>query len=102
MQALSDDQHLATIETKVDKLETKVDKLETKVDKLETKVDDGFTDVRTEMRIELNAVRKEAHEDFRELRGEIGALHRLVIQSFAGLGLTMILGFAALLLQHHP
>jgi hypothetical protein len=83
MQALSDEQHIAAIEAKVDKLEKKVD--------------DGFT----EMRTEFKAVRNEAREDFRELRGEIGALHRLMIQAFSGLGLTMILGFAALLLQHH-
>jgi hypothetical protein len=83
MQALSDDQHVAAVEAKVDRLEKKVD--------------DGFA----EMRAEFKAVRSEAREDFRELRGEIGALHRLMIQAFSGLGLSMILGFAALLLQHH-
>ena len=90
MQALSDDQHIAAVEAKVEKLEKKVD------DGFK-KVDEGFA----EMRAEFKAVRSEAREDFRELRGEIGALHRLMIQAFSGLGLTMILGFAALLLQQH-
>jgi hypothetical protein len=83
MQALSDEQHIAAIEAKVDKVEKKVD--------------DGFAELRTEFK----AVRNEAREDFRELRAEIGALHRLMIQAFSGLGLTMIIGFAGVLLQHH-
>jgi hypothetical protein len=82
MQALSDDQHIAAIEAKVDKLEKKVD--------------DGFAEVRAEFK----NVRTEMREDFREVRGEIGALHRLTIQLFAGMWLTMILGFAGILLQH--
>jgi hypothetical protein len=49
---------------------------------------------------EFKAVRNAAREDFRGLRGEIGALHRLMIQAFSGLGSTVILGFAALLLRH--
>jgi tetrahydromethanopterin S-methyltransferase subunit G len=72
MQALTDKQHFDAIETKVDKLDRRVDKLDTRIDNLEKKVDDGF-----------------------------GALYRLIIQSFAGLGATMILGFAALFLQSH-
>jgi hypothetical protein len=83
MQALSDDQHIAAIEAKVDKLEKKVD--------------DGFA----EMRTEFKNVRAEMREGFREARGEIGALHRLLIQLSSGMFLTMILGFAGILLQHH-
>jgi hypothetical protein len=64
---------------------------------LEKKVDDGFA----EMRTEFKAVRGEVREDLREVRGEIGALHRVTMQLFAGLWLTLILGFAAILLQNH-
>jgi len=68
MQALSDEQHIAAIEAKVDKLEKKVD--------------DGFAETRTE---------------FRAVRAEIGGIHR----SVQAMWLTMILGFAAILLQNH-
>jgi hypothetical protein len=67
MQALSDDEHMAVIEAKVDKLEKKVD--------------GGFAETRTE---------------FRAVRGEINAIHRLMIQLFCGMFLTMILGFAGI------
>ncbi|HEX4304523.1 MAG TPA: hypothetical protein VHZ54_00660 [Solirubrobacterales bacterium] len=94
MQALSDDQHIQAIDAKVDKVEKKVE--------------DGFSEmraefnnVRSEMRAEFNNVRSEMRADFREARGEIGALHRLMIQLFSGMFLTMILGFATLLLQHY-
>jgi putative component of toxin-antitoxin plasmid stabilization module len=79
MQALTDKQHFDAVEAKVDKVGVRVDRLETKVDDLEKKVDAGFA----------------------EVRGEFGAIYRLMIQSFAGLGVTMILGFAALFLQQH-
>jgi hypothetical protein len=79
MQALSDDQHIGAVEAKVDKLEKKVD--------------DGFT----EMRAEFKAVRNEAREDRRELQGEIGGLNRTILAMW----LTMILGFAGIVLQQH-
>jgi tetrahydromethanopterin S-methyltransferase subunit G len=52
-----------------------------RLDDLNKKVDDGFAETRSE---------------FRAVRGEIGALHRVMMQMFAGLWLTMILGFAGL------
>jgi hypothetical protein len=79
MQALSDDQHIAAVEAKVDRLEKKVD--------------DGFA----EMRAEFTAVRNETREDFREVRGEIASLNRTIMTMW----LTMTLGFAGILLQHH-
>lgn len=57
-----------------------------RLDDLNKKVDDGFAETRIE---------------FRAVRGEIGALHRTMLQLFAGVWLTLILGFAATLLQHH-
>lgn len=57
-----------------------------RLDDLNKKVDDGFAEMRME---------------FRAVRTEMGGLHRLMIQLFAGMFLTMILGFAGILLQHH-
>ncbi len=59
---------------------------------LEKKVDDGFA----ETKAEFKAIRTEIREDVREVRGEIGALHRVSMQMFAGLWLALILGFAGL------
>jgi len=58
---------------------------EQRVERLEKKVDDGFAEFRAEFR----AIRA-------ELRGEIGSVNR----SIQAMWLTMILGFAAILLQH--
>ena len=52
-----------------------------RMDDLKKQADDGFADVKAE---------------FRAVRAEIGALNRTVLAMF----LTMILGFAAVLLQH--
>jgi tetrahydromethanopterin S-methyltransferase subunit G len=58
--------------------EQRIDRLEKKVDRLERKMDDGFA-----------AQRSEARADFRLLLGVL-----------LGMYLTMILGFAGILLQH--
>jgi hypothetical protein len=58
---------------------------EQQLEQLGKKVDDGFSEMRA---------------DLREVRGEVGALHRTVIQVSFGLWLTLILGFAGILLQH--
>jgi hypothetical protein len=65
--------------------EQRIDRLETNMEKLEKKVDDGFGEMRTEFR----AIRA-------EFRGEIGSINRTI----QAMWLTMILGFAAILLQH--
>jgi hypothetical protein len=61
--------------------EHRIDSLEN-AEKLEKKVDDGFAETKTE---------------FRAVRAEIGGIHR----SIQAMWLTMILGFAAILLQNH-
>jgi hypothetical protein len=58
--------------------ERRVDRLEQRFDRLEKKVDDGFA-----------AVRSEARADFRTLLA-------IILSMF----ITMIFGFAAILLQH--
>lgn len=70
------------------------------VARLEKKVDDGFAEMRTEFR----AVRTEIKAGDDALRGEIGALHRLMVQLFGGLCVSMIFGFAGIIiamLTHH-
>lgn len=63
------------------------------MDRFEKKMDDGFTAMRAEIkdvRGEVKEVRGEARADFRTL---LGVQLTTVV--------AMILGFAALLLQHH-
>jgi len=83
MHALSDDQQ--------------VERLEQNVERLERKVDDGFA----EMRTEFKAVRSELRGEVTAARSEARADFRLLLGVLAGLYVTMILGFGALLLQHH-
>jgi hypothetical protein len=94
MQALSDGQHIAAVEAKVDNLDKKIDE---KVDNLEKKIDAGFA----EMRTEFKNVRMEMREDVTAARSEARADFRLLIGILLPMYLTIILGFAALLLQHH-
>jgi hypothetical protein len=62
---------------------------EERIDCLEKKVDEGFRDVKAEMRAEILAARGDARSDFRTLLAVLLAMY-----------MTVILGFAALLLQH--
>jgi hypothetical protein len=55
---------------------------EQQLERLEKTVDDGF---------------KETKAEFRAIRAEIGGIHR----SIHAMWLTIILGFAAILLQNH-
>jgi hypothetical protein len=64
--------------------ERRINRLEKKVDRLETKMDAGFD----EMRREFAAVRSEARADFRTLLA-------IILPMF----LTIILGFAGILVQ---
>jgi hypothetical protein len=57
----------------------RIDRLETNMEKLEKKVDDGFAETRME---------------FRAVRAELGA----VSQSLHAMWLTMILGFAGIVI----
>ncbi len=59
----------------------RIDFLEKNAERLEKKVDDGFAETKVE---------------FRAVRAEIGGIHR----NIQAMWLTMILGFAAILLQH--
>lgn len=78
MQALSDDQQMDRLEKKVDRIETRLD---AQIDRLDAQID------RLDGKIEV--VRIEARSDFRTLLGV--QLTTIV---------AMILGFAALFLQH--
>jgi peptidoglycan hydrolase CwlO-like protein len=100
MQALTDKQHFDAIEAKVDKLDRRVDKLDLKVEKLDGRVGDLEVKVdKLDWRLGKLEVKVDNLE--RKVDDGFGALYRLMIQSFAGMGVTMILGFAALFLQNH-
>jgi hypothetical protein len=66
--------------------EQQIHRLETRVDGLDTKMENGFA----EMRREFASVRSEARSDFRTL---------LAVQLTTIV--AMVLGFAGILLQHH-
>jgi hypothetical protein len=61
--------------------EKRFERIEKNADRLEKKVDDGFAETKAE---------------FRAIRAELGGLTR----NLHSMWLTMILGFAAILLQH--
>jgi hypothetical protein len=76
---------------------------EQQMERLEKKVDDGFAEIRAEFRAvraelrgEIGSVRSERRSEIGSVRSEIGALNR----SIQAMWLTMVLGFAAILLQH--
>ena len=62
---------------------------EQRVDSLEKRVDEGFREVKAELRAEILAARSDARSDFRTLLAVLLAMY-----------MTVIFGFAALLLQH--
>lgn len=61
---------------------------EQQLERLEKKVDDGFAETKTEF--------ADVRAEFRAVRAEIGSINRTILAMW----LTMILGFAAILLQH--
>jgi len=66
------DGHIRRLDGRIDKLDGRIDKLDGRIDKLGD---------RLETRIE--AVRKEAREDTKELRDKIEALTKLVVEALA-------------------
>lgn len=66
---------------------------EQQLEKLEEKVDDGFAETRAEFR----AARAELRGEIGSVRSELGAVNR----SIQAIWLTMIIGFAAILIQNH-
>jgi uncharacterized membrane protein (DUF106 family) len=78
MQALSDQQH-------IERLEGRMDRFEGRMDRLEKKMDDGFAELRSEIK---------------EVRSEARADHRTLLSIQLTTIVAMILGFAALFLQH--
>lgn len=67
--------------------ERRIGGLEKKVDRLESKMDDGFAAMRTE----FMAVRSEARADFRALIGIIFSMFLTMILGFAGILVTILL-----------
>jgi hypothetical protein len=66
---------------------------EQQLERLEKKVDDGFADTRAEFR----AVRAELRGEIGSVRAELGAVNR----SIQAMWLTIIIGFAAMIVQQH-
>lgn len=81
---------------------------EQQLERLEKKVDDGFAAMRAEFKAVRAETRTELQGVVRELRTEILAAQsnargdfRTLIAILLPMYLTIILGFAAILLQHH-
>jgi hypothetical protein len=66
---------------------------EQQLERLEEQVDDGFAENRAEFR----AVRAEFRAEIGNVRFELGAVNR----SIQAMWLTIILGFAAIIVQQH-
>lgn len=92
MQALSDGQHIAAIEAKVDRLESKVDAGF-------TRVEDGFASMRAQigaqiisseraLRTEILAARSDARADFRTLIAVVFSLWTATVLAVVGLLVT--------------
>jgi len=59
---------------------------------------EGWTDERLDdLNQKVDAGFKETREDFRAVRSEIAALHRMTFQLFAGMILTLVLGFGGMI-----
>jgi hypothetical protein len=91
MQALSDSQHIAAIEAKVDKLEKKIDDGFAKVDQGFAKVDDGFASMAEKivaseraLRSEIGAARSDARADFRTLIAVVFSLWAATVLTVVG------------------
>lgn len=72
---------------------------EQQLERLEKKVDDAIADTKAEfraVRAEIGSVRAELGAEVGSVRAELGAVNR----SLHAMWLTIILGFAAILLQH--
>jgi hypothetical protein len=66
---------------------------EQQLERLEKKVDEGFAETRAEF--------KDARAEFRAIRAEFRAETGSITRSIQAMWLTMILGFAAILIQNH-
>jgi hypothetical protein len=90
MQALSDDQHIAAVEAKVDKLEKKLDDGFAKVDQGFVNMQAQIISTERALRGEIVTARSDARADFRTL-----------IAVTFGLWTATVLAVVAILLQHH-
>lgn len=93
MQALSDEQHIAAIEAKVDKLEEKIDAGF-------GEMREEFKAVRRETQAEFKAVREEMRDEFKVARGEQTALVRMLIQIIGGSCAAVAASLIGLIIAH--
>ncbi len=75
-----------------------------RLDDLNKRVDEGFKETREEFRAlrsetksEFQAVRSEVQGARGELGGQIADLHRMTFQLFAGMIVTLVLGFGGMI-----
>jgi hypothetical protein len=68
----------------------------------ESWTDERLDDLKAEvgsLRTELGELRRETRAEFSAVRGEIAALHRLILQVGGGIVVTMLIGFLGIAIQ---
>ena len=115
MQALSDDQRIASLEKKIDdgfaEMRTEFRAVRGELNDVRSEMQTEFKAVRTEMQTEFRAVRTETQADFKAVRAEVGdefkaaraeqsALVRMLIQIVGGTCAAVASGFLALVVSH--
>jgi hypothetical protein len=87
--------------------DARLDDLNGRVADIGRRMDEGFNRIhedlrslRTETKAEIGALRRELREELHgeigALRGEIGSLHRLILQVAGGMFATFVVGFVGL------
>jgi molecular chaperone GrpE (heat shock protein) len=115
MQALSDEQRLASLEKKIDdgfaEMRTEFRAVRGELNDVRTEIHAEFKAVRGETQEEFKAVRAEVHDDFKASRDEVSdefkaaraeqsALVRMLIQIIGGTCAALASGFLALVVSH--
>jgi hypothetical protein len=104
MQALSEEQRMASLEKKIDdgfaEMRTEFRAVRNELNDVRIEMHTEFKAVRTETQAEFKAVRTEVHDDFKAARAEQSALVRMLIQIIGGSCAALSSGFLALIVTH--
>jgi phage tail tape-measure protein len=104
MQALSDDQRIASLEKKIDdgfaEMRTEFRAVRGELNDVGTEMRSEFKAVRGETQAEFKAIRAEVRDEFKAARAEQSALVRMLIQIVGGTCAAVASGFLALAVSH--
>jgi hypothetical protein len=104
MQALSDEQRLASLEKKIDdgfaEMRTEFRAVRGELTDVQAKMHSEFKEVRGETQEEFKTVRTEVRDEFKAARAEQSAFVRTLIQIIGGSCAAMTTDFLALIATH--